>query len=208
MTGPVTSRSLVSGPSGIDQHVVAIFYRTLVARPGFHVLRIAAERATDGGRRISGIVNVAVCRLGFGCGCGERAVATDRICFAGRVQKIFCVARLRRRPIIFLAVFIRAHHEKLDGFIGGELILDAFKKKIVPVEDDVCVYVFHGVGSEVNIADAATETGMASDLDQQMLLGARCFRGPVSLGAHVIAQSAGIENVIPSTNLQHGNGNL
>ena len=98
--------------------------------------------------------------------------------------------------------------KSFDRFIGGEFVLDAFKKKIVPIEDDVCVYVFHGVRSEVDIADAAAETGMAADFDQQMLLGARCVRGSVGLGTHVIAQSAGIENVIPSADLQHGNGNV
>ncbi len=34
------------------------------------------------------------------------------------------------------------------------------------------------------------------------------FGGPVSLGAHVVAQSARIENVIPAAHLQHGHGDL
>ena len=53
------------------------------------MLGIAAKRASDGGRRIGGVVNVAVRRLGFGRRCGEGAVATYGIRFAGRMQKIF-----------------------------------------------------------------------------------------------------------------------
>jgi len=38
---------------------------------------VAAERATDGGHGIGGIVKVAASRLGLGRGCRQRAVTTE-----------------------------------------------------------------------------------------------------------------------------------
>src|SRR4029077_17319200 len=67
--------------------------------------------------------------------------------------------------------------------------------------------VFRGMGTEVNVSDAATESGVAADLDQQMLLGACCLGGSVGLGTHIVAQSASTEDVIPTADLEHGNGN-
>src|SRR5258707_15843831 len=64
------------------------------------------------------------------------------------------------------------------------------------------------MGTEVDVSDAATETGVATDLDEQMLLGPRCLGRPVGLGTHVVTQSAAVEDVIPTADLEHGYGNL
>ena len=53
--------------------------------------------------------------------------------------------------------------------------MDAFEEEVVPIEDDVSVDVFRGMGTEVDVADAPAEAGMAANFNQQMLLGARCL---------------------------------
>src|SRR6266446_5393450 len=40
-----------------------------------------------------------------------------------------------------------------------------------------------------------------------MLLGARCLSGSVGFGTHIVAQGASTEDVIPTSDLEHGNGN-
>ena len=62
--------------------------------------------------------------------------------------------------------------------------------------------------TEINVSDAPAEAGVPPNLDKQMLLRARCVGGSVRLRAHVIAQRARTEDVIPTADLEHGNGNL
>src|SRR5580658_6297014 len=101
---------------------------------------------------------------------------------------------LRWRPIVFLAVFVRTHGEKLHRFISGEFVLDPLKQKIVPIEDDVRVPVFDGVWAKIHVADVAAEASVAANLNQKMLLGAGCFVRTIFLGTHVVTQRAGIKN--------------
>src|ERR1051326_4499636 len=59
------------------------------------------------------------------------------------------------------------------------------------------------MSAEVYIADTATESGVATNFYQQMLFRACSVVGAMGLGAHVVSQSAGIEDVIPSADLEH-----
>src|ERR1700674_1458531 len=103
------------------------------------------------------------------------------------MQKIFRRLRLRRRPVVFLAVFVGPHHEELDRLVCGELVPDPFTEKIVPIENNARITVFGGMGTEVNVSDAATESGVTADLDQQMLLRACRLSGSVGFGTHIVS---------------------
>lgn len=65
------------GSRGINEDVVASFHGALIARPGLKVFGIAAQGAARGWRRIGGVVDVMIERLGRGRGGGKFAVASE-----------------------------------------------------------------------------------------------------------------------------------
>ena len=103
-------------------------------------------------------------------------------------RKYFVWLRLRRRPVVLLAIFIRAHGEDIDGFIGGEFVLDSFEEEVVPIEDDVGVDVLSGMRTEVDVADCAAETGVATNLRSADAAWCAPRRSAVGFDAHVVAE--------------------
>src|SRR5580692_2709469 len=108
---------------------------------------------------------------------------------------------LRRRPVILLAIFVHTHYEKLDWLFGGELIVNAFEKEIVPIENHVDVRILQGMWAKIDVTNPPAETGMAPDLHQQMLLSAGRLGSSMGFDTHIVAQRPVAENVIPAAHL-------
>ena len=62
--------------------------------------------------------------------------------------------------------------------------------------------------TKLHITNAPAKTSVPANFYQQVLLGARRFGRAMCFSTHVVSQRAAKKNVIPSTDLQHGNRDL
>src|SRR5579872_481110 len=102
------------------------------------------------------------------------------------MKEVFDGLSLRWRPVIHLPIFIHTHGEKIDWLFGGELIVDAFEKVVVPIENHVDIRILQGVWPEIDVANPPTETCMAPDLHQQMLLSTRRLGSSMGFDADIV----------------------
>jgi hypothetical protein len=89
----------------------------------------------------------------------------------------------------------------------GELVLLAEEEVVVPLED-VFVLVEEGVGAEVDFADFAAPAGVSADGNDEALIGAGGGVGGVIAEAHVVAQRALEEDVVPGGDGEGGHLNV
>ena len=109
-----------------------------------------------------------------------------------------------RRPVGELLVFVFAHDEDVDGLVGGEFVLNSLEEEVVPVDEDLAWREFDGVVAEFDVADFAAEAGVAADLNQEFLAVARGVVAAVGFDAHVIAERAVEEDVVPAADVECG----
>src|SRR5438309_1052748 len=91
------------------------------------------------------------------------------------MQKILHSLSLRRRPVVFLPVFIDPHRKKRNRLVSRIVIFYSFEKEVIPVKNHIRVAVFSGVRTKINVANVPPETSVAADFHQQVLLGTRRF---------------------------------
>ncbi len=106
-------------------------------------------------------------------------------------------------PRIFEAPLVFAHDEDFD-WVGGEVVLLALEEIVVPLEDRGVLVVLGCGGAEIDGADVAASSGVASDHHQQVLSGTGSFISGVRLEADVVAQRAALKDVVPGGDGERG----
>ena len=171
---------------------------------------MTAEAPSSRGHRITRIVGVLVAALGGWPRHGEHPVAVQGVGLSPAVQVEGCVDRAGQGPLILLAPAIPPHDKDAHGRVIHDAVVDPFEPIVEPAPHDV-VGEYGGIGgaeAKVDLPDNPPQWTMQPGAHDELLAAPRLLRRRTLAHIDVIGQGAADKDVVPTTQMVGGHGDL